>query len=64
MTVPFSGSERLVDANGYPTDEFKIILAQLIKVSTDTAAVTAPTGGATVDTEARAAIAAIIAASS
>ena len=62
MSIPFSGAERLVDANGYPTDEFKIILAQLIKVSTDTSAVTAPAGGATIDAEARTAIAAIIAA--
>lgn len=70
MTIPpLSGIEKYVTPEGRLTWEGQRLLQAIIDASNDTtdqmaaiAGVTAPSGGATVDAEARTAIAAIIAA--
>jgi hypothetical protein len=62
MTV--SLRQKYINADGTVTQEGYNLLRQFERAGQTTASVPAPTGGATVDTEARAAIAAIIAAHS
>lgn len=64
---PFTGLQRIADANGRPTPEFLQFMDRLLAVVEDnedfrTAVnnVTKPSGGSTVDAEARTAIDAII----
>jgi hypothetical protein len=69
MIPPITRDQQLIDQNGRPTMAFLQILQEMAKAIDAGAAfadavaeVTAPVGGGTVDTEARAAIAAIISA--